>query len=571
MHDLEATKAAAIESTVDPPRQLRWLVLALLGLLLLQVTIAASRDSVTVDETVHLPLGLYFLAGHDFSVDPINPPLGRMLAVLPVMADDLLINQELGRFHWRLAFDFMQRHAEVYHHTFAKARAMTVFWLLLLAVTTYRFAGELGGRAAGRGCLFLFVLTPDLLAHGHLVTLDVVGTLGFVGTLYATWRLRRRATWPATLALGICLGLANAIKLWNALLVPLVVILLLLAWRRGSGQGGPGRAQLVRLTAVLLIALLSLSLSYGFAGFLAPWRTIEWAGDSSFASLAETLPGLRLPLPAPYLRGVDKVLSTGGTTKIPLYYLAGELSAEGWWYYHLVALALKTPLALLVLMALGVGRWFRQSKPGHSCDPLLFVGLPVLVVFAANIFFNSQQIGVRHMLAATTLLLIPAGATLASLLQVGQGRRAEVARASGLLLAGGLLVATLAVAPRYLQFVNLLGGGARGGHHWLSDSNNDWGQDFRRLHDYVETQGIEQIRVIAASRVDPAVYDLPVAAADAKASGGWLAVSSSFVVGRPYFTVQEGQLVWLPENQLSWLQDSVAVARVGAFFIYLQD
>lgn len=541
----------------------RWLTPALLLLLLAQVAIAAWRDSVTVDEAAHLPLGLYFWQTLDFEADPINPPLGRMLAALPVAGDGLAVDPELGRLHWRLANDFMQRHRAAYHWTFFKARWMTIWWLLLLAGLVYRFARELCGPAAAQATLFLFVLTPDLLAHGHLVTLDVLGALGFVATLYGTWRLTRQLSWSRAALLGLGLGLANAVKLWNVVLVPLVIALLAIHYWR-SGQG---RAVASRLAVAFAIALVILGASYAGSGLLKPWRAIAWHEGGPFAQVAKSLPGLRLPLPAPYLRGVDRVLTAGGESNAPLYFLAGKLSAEGWWYYHPLAFALKTPIALLILIGWGLFACCRQPRHPPHRRLLLFAGLPAAVVFAANMFFNSQPIGVRHVLVATTLLLIPAGAALAGSLAGKEGRRGERRRAGGLLLAGWLLVSTLAVAPRYLQFVNLMGGGANGGHRWLSDSNIDWGQDFLRLRDYAESRRLDRLVVVAASQVDPAVYGLPVAEGPSS-PGDVLAVSSSFVVGRPYFTVQNGQVTWLHPGQLEWLQEMTPIDRVGSFFIY---
>jgi len=52
----------------------------------LQAFYAAREDSVTIDEFAHLPVGLYMLRTGDFAPDPINPPLTRMIAALPLLS-----------------------------------------------------------------------------------------------------------------------------------------------------------------------------------------------------------------------------------------------------------------------------------------------------------------------------------------------------------------------------------------------------------------------------------------------------------------------------------------------------
>ena len=42
-------------------------------------------------------------------------------------------------------------------------------------------------------------------------------------------------------------------------------------------------------------------------------------------------------------------------------YLLGEIGSRGWWYYYLVALAVKTPLPLLVVGLCGIGLLLRAS------------------------------------------------------------------------------------------------------------------------------------------------------------------------------------------------------------------
>ena len=59
-------------------------------------------------------------------------------------------------------------------------------------------------------------------------------------------------------------------------------------------------------------------------------------------------------------------------------FLAGERSTSGWWYYFPIAFLIKTPIALLALLALGlVGSLRRWQALGAT--PLVVGDVPVAV------------------------------------------------------------------------------------------------------------------------------------------------------------------------------------------------
>ncbi|MBI3473960.1 MAG: hypothetical protein HY013_21610 [Candidatus Solibacter usitatus] len=78
-------------------------------------------------------------------------------------------------------------------------------------------------------------------------------------------------------------------------------------------------------------------------------------------------------LPAPELwSGVRQVMEDNRTGH--LAYFLGENGAEGWWSFFPVLLAVKTPLAFLVLFAAGL--WMSFKPEGRAlrtppCSPLL--------------------------------------------------------------------------------------------------------------------------------------------------------------------------------------------------------
>src|SRR5262249_21788519 len=80
-----------------------------------------------------------------------------------------------------------------------------------------------------------------------------------------------------------------------------------------------------------------------------------------------------------------------------LSFLLGHVKAGGWWYFYLVALAVKTPLPLLITGLTGLyllaREGWHENRPWGFAPLLLF--LPILV-FAS--LFSRINIGIRHVL-----------------------------------------------------------------------------------------------------------------------------------------------------------------------------
>jgi len=95
--------------------------------------------------------------------------------------------------------------------------------------------------------------------------------------------------------------------------------------------------------------------------------------------VGEDPPGLlhaveSIPVPAPeLLDGPVAGPSTRGRGHTA--YLLGQNSFHGWWYFFPVALAFKTPLALLLLAAIG-SRQRKARVPAVLAAVILLVNLP---------------------------------------------------------------------------------------------------------------------------------------------------------------------------------------------------
>lgn len=548
----------------------RAIACALLAVFALQASVAARRDSVTIDEFVHLPLGLYNLYTCDFRDDPINPPLPRMIAALALLRRPPAFNPEPGTAHWSMGYHLMQRNVEDYQAIYVAARSMMILLACVVATLVFLWTTELYGWQSGLAALVLFAFSPTMLAHGHLVTLDMSGVLGFTVTAYATWRMLARATLWSAVVVGAALGAATLLKLSGFVLVAFVVLCVLVRALSEPVRGRGGRRATVVLWARLLVAaavacVVTLNVGYGFEGTMAPLTDATLDARGQLAALRDAAPWLRLPLPLPLINGIDMVLNVGKQSD-PSYFLAGELTSEGWWYYHLAAFAVKTPLPLAALGIFALVMWVARRSPGLR-EYCLFT--PVLIIFASNSLFNSLQIGVRHVLPVYAFLMIGGAPWLVRALATW--RRPGAARWPAALAALGLVwfvAGSAAVAPRYLQYFNEIGGGPAGGHRMLVDSNIDWGQDLIRLREYMDREQLDYVNLAYFGRVDPAVYGIRFVPLERGRVRGPVVISASFLMGRPYFWVLGGRMRWVPSRTYTWLQDFEPVARVGSMFVF---
>jgi len=563
------------------PARVRWLAALLLTLFVLQASWASRRDSVTIDEFLHLPVGLYTLYTGDFSIDPINPPLTRMLAAVPVAvrAPAFRARADLGG--WGLGYAFMRENAADYQRLFVAARGVVIALGALLGLLVFVWANALYGWPSALTAVFLFSFSPSMLTHAHLVTLDEAGALGFVATVYAAWRFLERPTATRALLTGVALGVATLLKLSGFVLIGVVVALVLIRMaeerlrkpglREGWRDRKPTRAiRWLGLMALLGLASLAvLNLGYGFQGTFAPLTSARLADGGALAALRNALPWLRLPLPLAFINGVDMVMNVGKGHD-PSYFLAGELSAEGWWYYHLAAFLFKTPLPLVFTAIAALVLWAIGRDDGARSYCLY---VPVLFVFAANSLFNSLDIGVRHVLAVYPLLFVAVAPLLARPIyawtQANSAGRAPTARAAvALALLMWFFVGGLRVAPAYFEYFNELAGGPQGGYRMLIDSNLDWGQDLIRLRELMDRRGYERVNLAYFGRVDPAVYGVEFVPLEGPEQKGPTVVSASFLMGRPYFWIRRGRMRWIKPETYAWLQKETPVARAGTMFVY---
>ena len=362
------------------------------------------------------------------------------------------------------------------------ARAPQLLWLAALLATTFAFArGRWGGRV-GVIAMILVALDPNIIAHSTVVAVDAPYALA---TLLFVWTALRAAESPtvARLAvLGVVLGAAFAVKFTAVLLLVCIGALFLVA--RGP-RLRPTRAALLAATAASA-ACLTLSAAYLFSGFGVRLVDLELR---SFLDRILLVQGLPLPLPEPFITGLDLTL-LGERTVSWQVWLFGRPFPDGVYYYFFALWLLKTPLAILAAHVAGVLTVLRSEVLRR--DPTLrYLAAVVLIHLAYFSFLFRAQIGYRFVLMCVPLLAVIAAVGLAAILV---SRRAVTLGLIGIAFAAGenllyrgdpIAFSNVAVRPKSQVF------------RLMADSNVAWGQNRERL-----APTLKRLRA-APTRVNP--------------------------------------------------------------------
>jgi hypothetical protein len=479
------------------------------------------RKAAAFDEVAYLPAGYTHWKLRDFRMSPEQPPLVKLLAAAPLLASEVTLHQDDGwarRRQWDFGRNFLFAWNDADRLLF-RARLAVVALGVALAAAVYGWTRLRWGPAAAALALLLCVLSPDTLAHGQLVTMDLGVALFIFLCVAAFDRLAERVTPARVVATGLALGAALATKSSALVLGPVLALLVLrralvaeplpvtLGGRTSSVETRGGR--LARL-AVCLFAMGVVALAVIWASYLFRWRVspdpqveamLDWDGNwpsQRLASAAATLARGSGLLPEAYLFGVLKVFAHAEARPA---FLMGERSQDGFRRYYLASLGLKTPLGLFGLLGIGLLTW-RSHRAGGLTEWCLWLPPLVYLALAAS---RPISIGHRYVLPLYPFLFVAAGRAAAWAL--GAGRR-SAARWLVPLLAAGYAVSVLRVHPHYLAYFNELAGGPANGYRYLVDSSLDWGQDLKGLAEWLRGQGMGRIKLAYFGTADPGYYGI---------------------------------------------------------------
>jgi len=444
--------------------------------------IVAFSMSITYDEDGHYSYGWKILCDvpeRTISFWDSKMPI-TALNVLPHFAAEALLDWKRPSLN-KISLEMIEH-----------ARVITVAASIGLMALLMAWSTRLWGRSAGLASGVLFCLSPNLMAHGTLVTTDLYMALAATAVLYTHWRFAQTWRLRDAIIAAVALAIAQITKYSCLLLIPVAFLSLLPSlWfeLRKKGTPGPWRVLSVHALTTLVAAILLINITFCCQGTFTPLRDYLFR-TPEFQRLAQipVLSTLPLPLPVPYLDGIDFTHHhehTGET--FGNLYLLGEIRSrfdpysKPFYSYYLVAYFFKEPIALqlLFLSALVfIGLNFNLQK--FACTEWFMV-CPILVYFIVQTISSREQIGLRHLLVIFPFMILISSSQFREWAAFTKQKRLTYAA-----LLAWAAVSVFSYYPQMIPYMNEFVFNRLNAWKILADSNLTWGQSDDAMKEFLK-------------------------------------------------------------------------------------
>ena len=424
----------------------------------------------TFDEPAHIACGMEWLDKGVYRWEPQHPPLARVAAaLLPYLAGVRSQNTpNVDEYSFSREGLAILYHDHRYDRVLMLARLGILPFFWIACVVVYWWGRRYYGAAAAVAAVFLFSFLPPVLAHASLATTDMAFT-AFLGAAFLTGTIwLEEPNLKTGAAFGAATGLAIVSKFSTLAFFP-AGILALACYLFAARFDSKRIMQAVRPRAA------SFGLAVGVACALV-WAVYRF----SFGAPG----GHGIPMPAPELFQGIRDVAEHNQHGHPGY-LMGAYSRFGFWYFYPVVLAVKTPIAFLLLLCAGL--WLAVRKrafgPKGWIPPAIAAGMLLIAAF------SRINIGVRHVLPVYMFFSMIAGAALLRLIQDAGARKWVPAVL--LALVAWFAASSLLSHPDYLPYFNEFAGSEP--EKIVVDSDLDWGQDVKRLAARLRQAGAREV------------------------------------------------------------------------------
>ncbi len=464
-------------------------IFILAGLLRIAATYPVFNQ--VYDEPFTISCGMEWLDQHVYRHDPKHPPLGRVLAALPLYLSG---KRGAGEHDPRVEGTALLGTGREYWRNLGSARAALLPFFVLACIVVWRWAAWAAGAGAGLLAVFVFTNLPAVLGNAGLAMTDMplASAVAAALLLFCLW-LEKPGIRRAVL-LGLACGLAVLCKFTSLVFLGFScpALLVLFVWlgkaEKQIAQRLKGVAVAVFCASLLVWAGYRFSFhSFGVekaAAHLSGFDVPDWNPPAPVTAQENLAGYLRykaqvLPVPAPELLVGLGQLWRHNHEPEPNYFL-GEASYRGWFYFYPIILAVKTPLSILLLCAAGLAVTRRPD----------WRKLSACAVFAAVLtagLLSHVNTGIRHVLVVylpLSVLTAMAGVALA---------RSSKGGLFATLCAAGLLVESGLAHPDYMAWFNAAVDGKSG--EFGVDTDLDYGQDLARLVQECERRGVRGLKL----------------------------------------------------------------------------
>ncbi|MBF0286415.1 MAG: glycosyltransferase family 39 protein [SAR324 cluster bacterium] len=515
------------------------LISLFLGLNLSLSISSIFQKSITYDEYAILPQGLAVLKAGTFQLGSGVPHMAAVLPALPLLFTSAKINTPILSSItdvFQVGHIFLGMNIEHYLFYFSIGRLVSILALVVVGFLAYGFAKSLYGPSAGLIAAVLVFISPNLIAHGRLVTTDIYLTAAMIGSLWAFNFFLKFPGGKSAIVLGSVLGVVSVFKFSGILLYavfPLVLVFLFL--RRQIFRSAAdcyfvlNKKTIFWSLGVISVVMVTINLCYLFDGSFSFLRDYHF--KSTPFQIFRNIWSDSVPIPLPYffIEQIDRQLAdTGGFA-----YLLGEFNNTGFWNYYLVAFLIKLPIPTMLLCLLA---YLSNWKIDEREIPMLMTALLFFLFFS---LVSHKNIGLRYLLFIIPVMGIWTGRIVH--FPVNTSFRAHYFTiVSGSLGILWISIISVSIWPNYLPYFNSLSGGASQGHKYLLDSNLDWGQDLLFLKEYMIKEKIHSVDLAYFGMVHPHIYGIRFKPLGAEKPQRYVAISANILWGGTRFDASSG-------------------------------
>ncbi len=389
------------------------------------------------------------------------------------------------------------------------SRIPFVLLSVILAFFILKWATELYGKKSGIVALLLYSFNPAIIGYSSLAVADfTVAMMIFIATYYF-WRLIKKPSKKNLLLAGIFFGLAQLSKITAIMLYPLFIVIGAIAvYEKESNL--KSKTLVKNLLVIFIIGFVLIWAFHMFQfgtikGSLVPVYYSEKAREelSKIPIISDYLLFIydKVPLPAStYVGMIGHIFYA--STQDKTGFMLGEIVDNQVWYYGILTFIIKTNFSFLLMLILLLFLHKKLPKKDFITNASLI--LPIIFIF---IIFSitSKTSGINHILTIYPFLSVLASNIVNAPANI-KGKNIFNAAIPILLIS--YAVSTILIAPYYLSYINILGGGPNNAYKIVVGSNIDQGQDLFGLKKFMEKNKIDKIKLSYWGSIDPRYYGI---------------------------------------------------------------
>lgn len=517
-----------------------WLFTIIITLILGILAFGSSAgDSLTVDESPHIAAGYSYVVEGDYRLNPEHPPLPKLLSGISIWVGARLNNQGISfpnnisawtdkvNAQWDMGYAFLFNSGNDANNIIWWARLPTILVSLLgLTYIIYSVFYHTKNKSIALISGVLYAFSTNVIAHGRLVTTDLIASLSFLLVIDIWSRYLKAPSSKNIVYLILAIAFAFLSKFSTILLLPLLVLtgfgyIIIKYWRdkiiltksllliRDFIIIGLGVFVLINL--VYFVAMRNMSVGTQLQLVRESFPQDNQVSEITKQTLSSIIQFPGLQYFGQYLLGQAMVVQRvgGGNTT----FLLGQFTNQSFVEYFPLTYLLKENLVIILsLFSIILASIFiipvKLQLKNISWQVsmlnnwyLINITIMILIYWFISIRGN-LNLGIRHILPAVILTYIVIAFGIVKIL--------IPLRFTRVLLSVFLItyiLSTILSYPNYISNLNILAGQDQG-YQIFTDSNLDWGQDLKRLNNWTKKQNIDTLYIDYFGTAD-AQYYLP--------------------------------------------------------------